>query len=403
MAELQEKDVLEIKERVRAHIESIAPVLVETSHEIHARPELNFEEFFASEMLVRASSSLGLRVELGLYDSVTGFGGDVGAGPTVCVMSEYDALPGIGHGCGHNVIAAAGLGAAVGLALVAGECGGRVRYLGTPAEEGGGGKIVMARNGALDGVDVAMMVHSADADLTTIDAIALQQLVVEYHGRESHAAAAPHLGRNALDAAVLGYMGVAALRQHIRPSERVHGIFTDAGEKPNIVPREAAMEWYVRSDTITTLAELKERVLAALSAGAHACGCTMDYTWVGFPYADMITNEHLSASYAVNASSTGRTVRDPRSAGQRVVGSTDMGNISHLVPSIHPMVACAPRGTAIHTAAFTEHAVSAHADRAIIDGAISMALTGVDFWVSERLRNDVAEDFRRSNPDKAVL
>lgn len=403
MAELQEKTVLGIKERVRAHIESIAPVLIETSHAIHSRPELNFEEVFASETLVRASGSMGFPVELGLHESITGFGGDIGDGPTVCIMSEYDALPGIGHGCGHNVIAAAGLGAAIGLSVVAGECGGRVRYLGTPAEEGGGGKIVMARNGALEGVDVAMMVHSADADLTTIDAIALQQLVVDYHGRESHAAAAPQMGRNALDAAVLGYMGVAALRQHILPTERVHGIFTKAGDKPNIVPREASMEWYVRSDTITSLAELKDRVLSALSAGAHACGCTMDHSWVGHPYADMVTNEHLSAAYALNASMTGRQVRDPRAGGHRVVGSTDMGNISHLVPSIHPMIACAPHGTAIHTAAFTGHAASAQADRAVIDGAISMALTGVDFWVSEKLRKDVAADFARSNPDKAVL
>lgn len=403
MAELQEKSVLEIKERVVRHIESIAPALIEVSHAIHARPELNFEEVFASETLVRASGRLGLPVELGLYGSVTGFGGDAGSGPTVCVMSEYDALPGIGHGCGHNVIAAAGLGAAIGLSVVAAECGGRIRYLGTPAEEGGGGKIVMARNGALEGVDAAMMVHSADADLTTIDAIALQQLVVEYHGREAHAAAAPHVGRNALDAAVLGYTAVAALRQHILPTERVHGIFTKAGDKPNIVPNETAMEWYVRSDTITTLAELKERVLGALSAGAHACGCTMDHTWVGYPYADMVTNEHLSASYALNAARTGRTVRDPRTSGHRVVGSTDMGNVSHLVPSIHPMIACAPTGTAIHTSAFTGHAASSLADRAVIDGAVSMALTGVDFWLSSELRDAVAADFRKANPDKAVL
>ena len=403
MAELQEKTVLEIKQRVRDHIESIAPVLVETSRAIHAHPELNFEEHFACETLVRASGSLGLAVEPGLYDSGTGFGGDAGTGPTVCIMSEYDALPGIGHGCGHNVIAAAGLGAAVGLALVAGECGGRVRYLGTPAEEGGGGKIVMARNGALEGVDIAMMVHSADADLSAIDAIALQQLIVEYHGQESHAAAAPHLGRNALDAAVLGYMGVSALRQHIRPTERVHGIFTKAGDKPNIVPRESAMEWYVRSDTITSLEELKDRVLAALAAGAHACGCSMDHSWVGFPYADLVSNEHLGAAYAVNAAVTGRRVVDPATGGHRVVGSTDMGNISHLVPTIHPMIACAPTGTAIHTSAFAEHAASAAADRAVIDGAIAMALTGVDYWVSERLRQDVSADFHRSNPDRGVL
>jgi amidohydrolase len=400
---LDNADVQDIKRAVREHIVTIAPVLVETSREIHAHPELNFEERFACDLLVRTSGRLGLEVEPGAHESVTGFAGDAGSGPTVCVMSEYDALPGIGHGCGHNVIAAAGLGAAVALAAVADACGGRVRYLGTPAEEGGGGKIVMARNGALEGVDVAMMVHSADADLTTIDAIALQQLEVRYHGRESHAAAAPHMGRNALDAAVLGYMGVAALRQHIRPTERVHGIFTAAGEKPNIVPRESAMEWYVRSDDVTTLAELKDRVLAALGAGAHACGCTMDHAWVGPMYADMVTNSHLSAAYAANAASAGRLVLDPRTSGHRVVGSTDMGNISHLVPSIHPMIACAPTGTAIHTSEFTRHAASAAADAAVVDGALAMALTAVDFWLSEELREDVRREFETAKPDTDVL
>lgn len=403
MGELNDAAVVEIKAQVRRRVSEIADVLVETSRSIHARPELNHEETFASELLVRRSNELGMPVELGAHGCGTGYAGDVGTGPTICVMSEYDALPGIGHGCGHNIIAAAGLGAAVALAAVAAECGGRIRYLGTPAEEGGGGKIIMARNGALDGVDAAMMVHSADADLTTIDAIALQQLIVEYHGRESHAAAAPHMGRNALDAAVLGYMGVATLRQHIRPTERVHGIFTKAGEKPNIVPRETSMEWYVRSDTITTLAELKDRVLSALGAGASACGCSMDHTWIGDPYADMVPNEHLSAAYALNGQSVGRTVSNPRTGGHRVVGSTDMGNISHLVPSIHPMIASAPRGTAIHTSAFADAAVSAEADRAVIDGAMMMAMTAVDFWVSESLRTAVREDFQRSNPDKAVL
>lgn len=403
MAQLADAEVRAIKDRITAHVRSISSDLVDVSHQIHANPELNYEERFASELLTRTSTRLGFDVELGAYDCATSVAGEHGSGPTVVVMSEYDALPGIGHGCGHNVIAAAGLGAAVALAAFADECGGRIRYLGTPAEEGGGGKIRMARAGALDGVDVAMMVHSADADLTTIDAIALQQLLVEYHGREAHAAAAPHIGRNALDAAVLGYMGVATLRQHMLPTERVHGIFTKAGDKPNIVPREASMEWYVRSDDITTLGTLKDRVLSALSAGATACGCTMEHRWVGDAYADMVTNPMLSAAYVANAATTGRTVADPRAGGHRVVGSTDMGNISHLVPSIHPMIASAPRGTAIHTSDFERHAAGPLADTAVVDGAIAMALTAVDFWLSPQLRNSVAEEFARANPDKAVL
>lgn len=400
---LGSEEVQKLKQQACDRIDDVAQALVDVSHEIHAHPEQNFEEFFASELLTRTANSLSLSTELGTYGCATGFSAEIGTGPTVCIMSEYDALPEIGHGCGHNVIAAAGLGAAIGLAIVASASGGRLRYLGTPAEEGGGGKIEMARNGALDGVDVAMMVHSADADLTTIDAIALQQLLVEYTGEESHAAAAPHKGRNALDAAVLGYMAVAALRQHILPTERVHGIFVRAGEKPNIVPSDAATEWYVRSDTVTTLHELKPRVLAALESGAHACGCGVSHQWIGTAYADMITNNALSASYVANAATLGRVVRDPQSAGHRVVGSTDMGNISHLVPSIHPMIASAPSGASIHTRDFARHSISAIADQAIIDGAKSMAMTAIDFWTSSERQKAVAEEFARVSPDKEVL
>jgi amidohydrolase len=318
-------------------------------------------------------------------------------------MSEYDALPEIGHGCGHNIIATAGLGAAIGLAFVANDAGGRLRYLGTPAEEGGGGKLVMARNGALEGVDVAMMVHSADADLTTIDAIALQQLLMEYSGEAAHAAAAPERGRNALDAAVLGYMAVGALRQHILPTERVHGIFTRGGSKPNIVPHDAATEWYVRSDTITSLNSLKPRVLAALESGAHACGCSVSHQWDQNPYADMITNNNMSAMYVANAASLGRVVTTPGTNGRRVVGSTDMGNISHLVPSIHPMIASAPTGTAIHTVAFEKESATAFADQAVIDGAKAMAMTAIDYWMSTELQKSISSEFEATNADKNVL
>lgn len=396
-------DVQELKKHACERIDAVADLLVSVSHEIHARPELDYREVFASELLVRVANENGMPVELGTFGCETAFGGDAGSGPTVAVMSEYDALPEIGHGCGHNVIAAAGLGAAIGLAAVAADAGGRLRYLGTPAEEGGGGKIVMAAHGALEGVDVAMMVHGADADLTEIDAIALQQLIVEYRGEAAHAAAAPQKGRNALDAAVLGYVAVGALRQHILPTERVHGIFLKAGDKPNIVPREASTMWYVRSDTITSLNQLKPRVLAALESGAPATGCSCAHTWVGTPYADMITNNALSALYTANASTLGRTIVIPGTNGHRVVGSTDMGNISHLVPSIHPMIAAAPHGTAIHTEAFAARAAEAMADRAVIDGAKSMAMTAIDFWTRSDVQEAVRREFTEANPDKDVL
>lgn len=397
------RNVDELKKLACDRIDSVAQTLIEVSHEIHARPEQNFNEVFASELLVKTANQLGLETENHMYGCDTGFSGEVGTGPTVCIMSEYDALPDIGHGCGHNIIAAAGLGAAIGLAIVSPQTGGRLRYLGTPAEEGGGGKLVMARNGALDGVDVAMMVHSADADLTSIDAIALQQLTVEYFGESAHAAAAPEKGKNALDAAVLGYMAVAALRQHILPTERVHGIFTKSGEKPNIVPREAAMEWYVRSDTVTTLSALKPRVLAALTSGASACGCGFSHEWVDTPYADMVTNNNLSAMYVSNASTLGRHVVLPGANGRRVVGSTDMGNVSHLVPSIHPMIASAPTGTAIHTLDFAKASITPQADIAVIDGAKAMAMTAIDFWTSSELQQAIRQEFVEANADKDVL
>lgn len=396
-------NIEELKKQACERIDAVAQTLIDVSHDIHAHPEQNFNEVFASELLVRTATQLGLPTESHMYGCDTGFSGEIGSGATVCVMSEYDALPDIGHGCGHNVIAAAGLGAAIGLAAVAHAAGGRLRYLGTPAEEGGGGKLVMARNGALEGVDIAMMVHSADADLTSIDAIALQQLRVEYFGEAAHAAAAPEKGRNALDAAVLGYMAVAALRQHILPTERVHGIFTKAGEKPNIVPREAEMEWYVRSDTVTTLSQLKPRVLAALQSGASACGCGFAHEWVDTPYADMVTNNNLSAMYVSNAQQLGRAVTIPGANGRRVVGSTDMGNISHLVPSIHPMISSAPTGTAIHTLDFAKASVTQQADRAVIDGAKAMAMTAIDFWTSDNLQRAIKQEFVEANADKDVL
>ena len=397
------RDVDELKKIACDRIDTVAQTLIEVSHKIHARPEQNFNEVFAAELLVKTANQLGLETESHMFGCDTGFAGEVGSGPTVCIMSEYDALPDIGHGCGHNIIAAAGLGAAIGLTTVSPQAGGRLRYLGTPAEEGGGGKLVMARHGALDGVDIAMMVHSADADLTSIDAIALQQLTVEYFGESAHAAAAPEKGKNALDAAVLGYMAVAALRQHILPTERVHGIFTKSGEKPNIVPREAAMEWYVRSDTVTTLSALKPRVLAALASGASACGCGFSHEWVDTPYADMVTNNNLSAMYVSNASTLGRHVVVPGANGRRVVGSTDMGNVSHLVPSIHPMIASAPTGTAIHTLDFAKASITPQADKAVIDGAKAMAMTAIDFWTSSELQNSIRQEFAEANANKDVL
>lgn len=396
-------DVEALKQAVCDRVDALAPRLVHASRAIHAHPELNYEERFAHQLLTDLLEDQGITPVRSAYGIETAFDASVGSsGPTVAVLCEYDALPGVGHACGHNIIATAGLGAGLAAAVVAEQAGGRLRIMGTPAEEGGGGKVKMARAGAFDGVDAAMMVHPADADLIRMDCIAIQELEVEYHGKAAHAAAAPWEGRNALDAAVLGYMNVATLRQHIRPNERIHGIFTKGGDKPNIVPANAAMDWYIRSGTIDSLQPLTERVKVALESAATACGCTMDHAWVGERYADMIDNQPMVQAYARNASRVGRTVRDPAETGRPVVGSTDMGNVSYLVPSIHPMIKVAPDGTPIHTVDFASFAASAEGDRAVIDGAKVMAMTVVDLWTSEALMADVRSHFEQRPRDVQV-
>ncbi|HTH06799.1 MAG TPA: amidohydrolase, partial [Ilumatobacteraceae bacterium] len=280
-------DVEQLKQRVCARVDELAPSLIDASHQIHGHPELNFEEHFAHGLLTDLLEANGVPPVRGAYGLPTAFDAAVGdAGPVVAVLCEYDALPVVGHACGHNIIATAGLGAGLAAAAIANDAGGRLRILGTPAEEGGGGKVRMARAGAFDGIDAAMMVHPADADLVAITSLAIQELQVTFHGLAAHAAAAPWDGRNALDAAVLGYTSIAALRQHIRPDERIHGVFIEGGAKANIVPDLTSMSWYVRSGSIGRLQDLKHRVLTCLESAAAATGCTIDVEWVDNTYAE---------------------------------------------------------------------------------------------------------------------
>jgi amidohydrolase len=391
-------DLARVKERLAAEVDKRADVLLDASHEIHAHPELCFEERFAHDLLTGLLEAEELDVERHAFDLDTAFIARAGSGdgPTIAVLCEYDALPGIGHACGHNIIGTAGLGAGVAAAALANELGGRLVILGTPAEEGGGGKEVLVQRGAFEGVDAAMMVHPAGADLTRMNVIANHQMRVRYHGQAAHAAAFPHKGRNALDAAVLGYMNVAALRQHIRPNERIHGIFTDAGDKPNIVPSFAAAEWYVRSPTVKLLDRLKPRVIACLEAGAQAAGCEIEIEWYSPVYADMVDNRAMLDLYVANAAATGRDVIDPDSADTAVVGSTDMGNVSYVVPSIHPMIKSAPAHLSIHTPEFAEYTAAADGDAAVIDGAKAMAMTVADLWLRPEILAAAKDEFARS-------
>ena len=381
-------DLEQAKVRVQEEVDRRAGLLLEVSHRIHGHPETLFQETFAADLL---ASALG--TEAGVFGLDTAFAARAGTrGPTVAVICEYDALPGIGHACGHNVIAAAGLGAGLAAGALADEAGGRLVVLGTPAEEGGGGKVLMAERGAFDGVDAALMVHPAGVDLTEADVIAIATWRVEYFGRGAHAAAAPQQGRNALDAAVLGYNAVAALRQHIAPTDRIHGVFTKAGEKPNIVPDHTVAEWYVRSATVESLRALKPRVLACLEGAASAAGCRMEVQPTCPEYSDLRTNPVLRDLYTANSMALGRPVAAP-TASTRVVASTDMGNVSYLVPSIHPMIAVSPPDVALHSAEFAVCAGSEAGDRAVLDGAKAMAMTVVDLWLGAGVAAEVRAAF----------
>ena len=386
-----------MKEDITRFVDDHADTLLRVSHEIHAHPELAFEEVRASALLADTAEGFGVPVERGAYGLGTAFEGRIGTGggPNVAVLAEYDALPGIGHACGHNIIATAALGAALALDSVKGRFDGTVTFLGTPAEEKGGGKEVMARAGAFEGIDAALMVHPAGVNLATMPCICVAEVEVIYHGKSAHASAMPHRGVNALDGLLLAYQAISNLRQHIRATERIHGIVTDGGQAPNIVPERAAGDFYVRAKDEEALAQLKPRVQACFEAGARGSGCEVEVLWADVDYLDLNTNEPLAERFQQHAEGLGRTF-EPLDRQRFGSGSTDMGNVSHRVPSIHPILAAAPPHVVIHNPEFAKWAASDLGDRAALDGAKALALTAADYLAERTLRADAARAFEVS-------
>ncbi|MCY4213198.1 MAG: M20 family metallopeptidase [Gammaproteobacteria bacterium] len=375
-------------------IDSLADTLLEVSHAIHARPELAFEEFHACELLSRTLKDHDLPTQTGVFTLDTAFEAGLNAeslGPTVALLAEYDALPGIGHACGHNLIATAALGATLGLQAVQEQLPGRVRLIGTPAEEKGGGKELMARAGAFEAVDAAMMIHPAGLNLATMPCICVAEVEVIYHGRSAHASVSPHRGINALDGLLLAYQSISNLRQHIRDGERIHGIITEGGQAPNIVPERAVGDFYVRAADETALANLKPRVQACFEAGAKGSGCKVEINWAKVDYLDLNTNWPLADVFQKHGECLGREFLDWEELGG--AGSTDMGNVSHRVPAIHPLLAAAPRDVVIHNPEFAKWAGSAMGDAAALDGAKLLAMTAADFLTDGELRRASAEAF----------
>lgn len=309
------------------------------------------------------------------------------------MLAEYDALPEIGHACGHNIIATTALGAAFALDAVKAQLPGPIKLLGTPAEERGGGKELMARAGAFADIDAALMIHPAGVNLATMPSICIAEVDVIYHGKASHALAMPHKGVNAVDGLLPAYQAISNLRQHIRASERIHGIVAEGGAAPNIVPDRTVAQFYMRAVNEHALAALKPRVQACFEAGATGSGCSVEVNWAGVDYLDLNTNWPLAERFREYAERLGRDFIEHEQALQFGAGSTDMGNFSYRVPSIHPLLAVAPPYVVIHNPEFAQWARSEKGDAAVIDGAKALAQTAADYLLLPQLQDKAAQAF----------
>ena len=385
----------DVRQAVSAAVEAAADDLVALSHDVHEHPELGYEEHYAAAAVASVLTASGHEAEVGAYGLPTAVRARAGSGrPRVAILAEYDALPGIGHACGHNVICATAVGAFLAAAHVVADLDGSIELIGTPAEEGGGGKELIAQAGGFDEVDAVVMLHPAGFEAAEHPWIGVRTVDITYHGLTAHASATPFMGRNALDAAVNAYSAMAQLRQHLLPTDRVHGVITDGGQKPNIVPERAALQFYLRSAEPETLAILCDRALDVFEAAARMTGTEVEIGWDPTPVYLPVRNSHpLAARWATNVADRGRRSLPMGVIPPALTGSTDLGNVSVRVPSIHPTLAIAHASASIHSPEFTAIARSAQADKGVVDGAIGLALTAVDFLADAGLRAEVAAEF----------
>jgi amidohydrolase len=368
-------------------VERRLPQLVELSHRVHATPELCFGEAASARAVADALRAGGLVVDEGVYDLPTALESRAGdGGLVIAVCAEYDALPEVGHACGHNIIAAMAVGAGLALAAVADDVDLSVRVLGTPAEEGGGGKVLMLERGAFHGVHAAMMAHPWPVERLTGTCLAVAHFDIHYRGREAHASAAPWEGVNAQDAHTVAQVALGLLRQQLPPGDQVHGVVTKSPGAANIIPDFMTARYMIRSRTMEGLAALRPRVEACFEAGALATGCTVSYEELAPVYSHMEPDAELLSAYRANAEHLGRRFEADDAGTPLPTFSTDMANVSLAVPTIHPLIGIETGGAVNHQREFAAACVTESADAAVRDGAIALAWTAIDAATEPGLR-----------------
>ncbi len=390
-------DTRQLKERVQAEVEARREELIRIADTIHAHPEVAFEEYESAALLSGVLEENGFTVRRGVAGLETAFVATMQGGrpgPVVAFLAEYDALPGLGHACGHNLIGTSAVGAALAVRAVLPELAGTIQVIGTPAEEGGGGKAYLVKGGVFEGVDVAMMVHPSSRNMTRRRSLASYKISIEFFGRAAHAAALPDEGINALEAMILTFNAINSLRQHLRDDVRIHGIITHGGKAPNIVPDYTAARFYVRAADTAYCTEVLEKVRACAEGAALATGARLEFKEYAPFYEAMNPNPVLAELVEANMKALGLTVTQPEPDDR--MGSSDMGNVSQVVPALHPYIAIAPDDVGGHTVEFREAAASPDGHKGLILAAKVMAMTAVDLLAEPENVRRAKEAFARS-------
>ena len=367
------------KAKFKENLDNVYESLCEVSDWMYENPELGFEEFKTSKYLVNYIESKTKKVTYPTHGLETAFEITYGSeGPLVVICVEYDALPEVGHACGHNIIATASIGTGIALNNLVEDLGIRVKILGTPAEEGGGGKIILLNNGAFEDASCSMMIHPSVEDVVDPTFTTIQQYKVEYFGKDAHAAGAPDQGINALDAQIQLFVNASTYRQQMVQSNRMHGVIKDGGYKPNIIPSYTSSDWYLRSLNKDGLDELEKHFMNFVNAAALSTRCEVKITIPDYRYEEIDNNKILCDLYFENSKEVGREMIYQKDSIRPGLGSTDMGNISQAFPSIHPMLSIGDGSSVNHQPEFAAETVTESGHKAIYDGAYAMGATIID-------------------------